>query len=104
MNIDDLSTRIERVSYDYEQTHGIERSSDWFMLKLHEELGELTQAYLQLKGQARDKGHTKEQLELTIQEEVADVFAHIVLFARHNGVDIESALAAKWFKYLPETY
>lgn len=95
----ELSEKIEAVSLDYARTHAIVRTPDWYLLKLHEELGELTQAYLKLNGQARAKGATEEELLARLHEETADVFSHILLFARNNGVDVERALD-KWFKFL----
>lgn len=100
MTLHELSEKVERVSKDYEQTHSIERTPDWYLLKLHEELGELTQAYLKLNGQARAKGLSEEELRTQLTEEVADVFSHILLFARSNGVNLEEALEKKWFKFL----
>ncbi|MBX7154224.1 MAG: pyrophosphatase [Candidatus Kapaibacterium sp.] len=101
MTVKELTAKIEQVSQDYEQTHNITRTADWYLLKLHEELGELTQAYLQLNGQARDKGFTEEQLRTKLTEEIADVFSHILLFAHNNNVNLLEALDKKWFKFLP---
>lgn len=32
---------------------------------------------------------------------LADVLAMLLLYARQNGIDLDAALARKWFKYLP---
>lgn len=34
---------------------------------------------------------------------LADKLAMLLLFARHNGIDLDAALARKWFKYLQQT-
>ena len=60
---------------------------------------ELTQAYLQVTGQGRDKGRSAEELEADLQAEVADVLAMLLLFARHHGVDVNEALERKWVAY-----
>jgi len=41
-----LSARVEQVSAGYAREFGIQRDDDWFVLKLAEEVGELTSAYL----------------------------------------------------------
>ena len=56
---------------------------------LQEEVGELTQAFLMRAGQARDKGHSPDQLEENFRAELADVLAHVLLMARNHGVDLD---------------
>jgi NTP pyrophosphatase (non-canonical NTP hydrolase) len=76
--------------------HGIERDATWFLLKLQEEVGELTQAFLMKTGQARDKGRTSAELDAGFRAELADVLCHVLLLARHHGVDLDAAVADKW--------
>jgi NTP pyrophosphatase (non-canonical NTP hydrolase) len=35
-----------------------------------------------------------------MEDEAADLFAQVLLFCRHNGIDLEAALARKWFSHL----
>ncbi len=56
MDIAVLQRQVEAVSALYAQRNAIERTDDWHLLKLGEEVGELTQAYLSRSGQSRDKG------------------------------------------------
>ena len=93
------SDEVEQISQQYAERYGVERTSPWFLLKLQEEVGELTQAYLQVTGQGRDKGRSAEELEADLQAEVADVLAMLLLFARHHGVDVDEALERKWVAY-----
>lgn len=46
MEIQQLGRQIEEVSAHYASKHAVNRSDDWLVLKLNEEVGELTQAYL----------------------------------------------------------
>ena len=75
-----LADRIAQVSDVYAARTGVTRDDDWYALKLMEEAGE----------QARD-------------DEAADLFAMVVLYCRHNGIDIEAALERKWFMHLKAT-
>jgi NTP pyrophosphatase (non-canonical NTP hydrolase) len=93
------SDEVEEISQQYAARFGVERTSPWFLLKLQEEVGELTQAYLQTTGQGRDKGRSASELRDDLQAEVADVLAMLLLFARHHGVDVEEALDRKWLAY-----
>ncbi|MEU4603142.1 hypothetical protein AB0F43_09205 [Kribbella sp. NPDC023972] len=56
MELGELAERLEKISARYEERVGFARNADWFLLKLQEEVGELTQAYLQHTGRGRSKG------------------------------------------------
>ena len=101
MNLRQLEQELEDVSERYAETNGIERDSNWYTLRLHEEVGELTQAYLMKMGQARSKSLSQVQIEENFKAEIADVFAHVLLLARHHGVDIEGAVEDKWLRWHP---
>jgi hypothetical protein len=57
VDLHELTAHVEHVSRQSAERYGIARNSDWHILKLHEEVGELTQAHLMRQGQARRKGH-----------------------------------------------
>ncbi|UZX04792.1 pyrophosphatase [Arthrobacter sp. CDRTa11] len=101
MDMNLLAQELEEVSVEYAGKNGIERDSNWFTLKLHEELGELTQAYLMKTGQARRKGLTDAQIEMTFEAEIADVFAHVLLLAKYHDVDVIEAVEDKWLRWHP---
>jgi len=92
----DLTRRFEEVSYRYAETHGLTRDADWFLLKLLEEAGELTQAANRLSGRGRPKGRTPEEVHESLADETADLLGHLLLFAHFHGVDLEAAIARKW--------
>ncbi len=100
MNFDEIHRKVVQVSDDYTKEIWIERTPDWYMLKLQEELWELTQAYLG-KGIEKDKKWlSSQQSRDQFEAELADVFWHIILLAHSENVNIEAALQKKWFKYL----
>ena len=100
MTFEELSERIGRVGDYYARTHGIDRDPDWYLLKLTEELGELTAEHLLLTGRSRQApdstGGTREALE----NEAADLFGHLVLYLRANDIDIVKAIEHKWLRHL----
>jgi len=96
MEIGELVAAVERVSSGYAARFDITRDADWFLLKLHEELGELTQAHLMLTGQARTKGRTEGEIDQSFRAEVADVLSHALLLARHHGIDVVEEVRRKW--------
>ena len=50
MDLHRLSDDLETISQRYAHTFGIRRDATWFLLKLQEEVGELTQAFLMQSG------------------------------------------------------
>ncbi|MEZ4741075.1 MAG: pyrophosphatase [Bdellovibrionota bacterium] len=100
MNIDNLIQSVESISKVYAMKHGIERSSDWFLLKLQEELGELTQAHLKVSGRARKKDLSDSEIKAALAAEAADVLCHVLLYAMHHNIDLNKAVEKKWLAWL----
>ncbi|GGT46962.1 pyrophosphatase [Nonomuraea spiralis] len=102
MDLRRLGHDVQRVSDRYAGRLGIVRDDAWYLLKLQEEVGELTQAYLMRAGQARTRGLTPEEIEAGFRAELADVLCHVLLMARHHGVDLEAEVTRKWLTWLPD--
>ncbi|MGW6277667.1 pyrophosphatase [Kribbella sp. NPDC055071] len=96
MDLTELSGRLEKLSIRYCEDLGFDRDPDWFLLKLQEEMGELTQAYLQHTGRARPKGLTPEEIRAGFHQEFADVFCQLLLLARQYDVDLPREIEQKW--------
>jgi NTP pyrophosphatase (non-canonical NTP hydrolase) len=103
VDLQEVAASVERVSRRYASTFGIERTSDWHILKLHEEVGELTQVHLMRQGQARPKGHTAAELDDKLADEIADVLCHALLLAEHHQVDLLAAIRRKWLSRMEPT-
>jgi NTP pyrophosphatase (non-canonical NTP hydrolase) len=91
-----LQRQFEIASAAYAAANGLERDSDWFVLKLHEEIGELTQVWNRLSGRGRRHGRSEDELRESLADEAADVLGHILLFAETNGLDLAAAVERKW--------
>ncbi|MEZ2222248.1 pyrophosphatase [Rhizobium sp. RCC_161_2] len=96
-----LIQQFEKASANYATANGVERDDDWFVLKLQEEMGELTQIWNRTTGRGRRKGMTDEELATALADETADVLGHILLFAHRNGLDLAAAVERKW-QFRPE--
>lgn len=91
-----LADQFEISSVRYAEANGIERDADWFLLKLQEEMGELTQAWNRLTGRGRRRGRTQEELDRDLADEAADLLGHILLLVRRNDIDLAAAIERKW--------
>ncbi|MBQ2260736.1 MAG: hypothetical protein II336_05150 [Loktanella sp.] len=99
-SIDALSDLSQAVSDIYAERFGINRDAVWHLAKLGEELGELQAAFLKRNGQGRAT-QDADALHRAMEDEVADLFAQLLLFARWQDIDIPTAVARKWGQYLP---
>ncbi len=81
----------------YAARFDVPRSSEWTLLKLSEEVGELTGAWLQSVGQSRGAADLS-----AVSDEFADVLGFLLVFAAREGIDPAAALSQKWGAYLPE--
>jgi NTP pyrophosphatase (non-canonical NTP hydrolase) len=79
VELGELAERLEKISARYEERVGFARNADWFLLKLQEEVGELTQAYL--------------------HQEFADPLCQLLLFAKQHDVDLPAEIDSKWLVY-----
>ena len=98
MDINKLAKKVEEVSKSYSKEFGINRDNDWFIFKIQEELGELTQKYLMLTKRGRQKRFSEEEIRKQFEFEMADLVCCVLLFANHNKVDLIKDIEEKWFK------
>lgn len=96
----ELSDLVAEVSDIYAANNNIARDDEWYVLKLQEELGELTAEYLRSTGRGRLKGLDPDKVRSALEDEAADMLAMLLLFARNNDIDLDAALSRKWFQYL----
>ncbi|SCL37474.1 NTP pyrophosphatase, house-cleaning of non-canonical NTPs [Micromonospora pallida] len=101
MELSELTDAVETVSRNYARRHGITQDATWFLLKLQEEVGELTQAFLMRTGQARDKGLSAQEIDERFRAELADVLCQVLVMARHHGVDLRTEVERKWLRWRP---
>jgi NTP pyrophosphatase (non-canonical NTP hydrolase) len=95
MTIKDLSDRFELIAKAYSEKLNFTRDDNWYLMKLQEEIGEVTQSYLRMQGKARKHGKSDEELKEAFAKELADAFTMILLVARNHKIDLEKEIKAK---------
>ena len=99
MDLKDLQADVLRISDIYAAEHNIDRDRDWALLKLQEELGELTAEHLRVTGRARGAPDSQ-----ALGDEAADVLGMLLIYCARAGVDLNQAMQRKWLKWLePQT-
>ena len=99
-HLTELTDKVVAVSDLYAARCNINRDDDWYALKLQEEAGELVAEYLRASGRARLKDQSADEVKAAMADEAADLLAQLLLFSRHNGIDLVAALERKWFAWL----
>ena len=90
-----LQADILRISDIYAREHSIDRDRDWALLKLQEELGELTAEHLRLTQRARGAADAQ-----ALADEAADVLGMLLIYCDRAGVDLNAAMQRKWLRWL----
>ncbi len=93
-----LQADVLRISDIYAREHSIDRDRDWALLKLQEELGELTAEHLRMSGRARGAADADK-----LGDEAADVLGMLLIYCQTAGVDIEQAMQRKWLHWLEKS-
>ncbi len=91
-----FTDRLKAISDRYGRVHSIDRSGDWHLLKVQEEMGELTQAYLAMTGRSR---RSVDGARHDVAMEMADVMCMLLLMARDQGIDLNAAITEKWLRW-----
>lgn len=97
MEFKDLQAKILETELSYGKKFGIDIDEDYTLLKLYEEMGELSQAILINRKKCRpEKYPGPEVAKEKLAEEMADVLGLLVTNAKLLDIDIEKALEKKW--------
>lgn len=96
-----LAERLERVSASHAERFSIRRDDDWHLLKLHAELGELTEAWLKLSGRGRRVGTDSAMLRSQLGDEAADLLCQLLVFSRRFEIDLGTSIRRKWLLFDP---
>lgn len=98
MDLKALQADVLRISDIYAAEHAIDRDRDWALLKLQEELGELTAEHLRLSGRARGEPDAAK-----LADEAADVLGMLLIYCDGAGIDLDQAMRRKWLAWLDQT-
>ena len=82
---------------NYGKQYNITIDQDFALLKLYEEVGELSQAVLIHRKKSRPEKHLAEEISKEeVAKELADVLGMVMVNAHVMNIDLEEAITKKW--------
>lgn len=92
-----IQERILQNAKKYSEQYGISYDASFCMIKLMEEVGELSEALLTSMHKSRPEKYISEKVsQERIASELADVFAMTIICADVMNIDIASEVLKKW--------
>lgn len=92
MNIKEAAQHCNKAWSQYAKKFNIHRDDEFYLFKLQEELGELTRAFLELRGSENKGNLTQDELHRKFASDVASMVGNALILAEHFEVDLESIL------------
>jgi NTP pyrophosphatase (non-canonical NTP hydrolase) len=94
MDLEEAARYCEAGWNAYAKAHNIERDDVFYLLKIQEELGELTRRFLELRKQ--ESTSNTESLREKFGGDCASLVGNALILSSHFGVDLERHLREKF--------
>lgn len=96
MTLMEAALHCEKARKNYAEKNNIKRDKYFYLLKMQEELGELSRRFLELNGSEKAKTTNLEELKKKFEEDCASVVRNALILALHFNVDLEKKLKEKF--------
>jgi NTP pyrophosphatase (non-canonical NTP hydrolase) len=95
MDLQETALHCEKAWSQYAKKFQINRDDVFYLFKMQEELGELTRAFLELRGSEKNSKFSKDELKKKFASDVASLVGNALILALHFDVDLEANIRAK---------
>lgn len=93
----DIQNIVLENAKQYSKDYNIEYDTNFCIIKLMEEVGELSEALLTSMHKSRPEKYVSEEVsQQCVASELSDVFAMTIICAHAMGVDLQAELLKKW--------
>jgi NTP pyrophosphatase (non-canonical NTP hydrolase) len=96
MNLIEAGIYCDNAWSQFAEKFGIRRDDEFYLFKLQEELGELSRAFLELRGSEKRHTDSMETLKKKFDEDVAVLIGNALILAKHFEVDVEKNIKEKF--------
>jgi NTP pyrophosphatase (non-canonical NTP hydrolase) len=96
MNLKEAALHCEKAWSQFAEKFQIHRDDEFYLFKMQEELGELTRAFLELRGSEKTSKTTAEELKKQLASDIASLVGNALILALHFDVDLEATIKHKF--------
>jgi NTP pyrophosphatase (non-canonical NTP hydrolase) len=96
MNLREVSLLCEKAWSQHAAKFHINRDDVFYLLKMQEELGELTRTFLELRGSEKKRTTNIDELKKQFAADIAVLIGNALILAHHFDVDLEANIKAKF--------
>lgn len=96
MNLKEAALHCSKAWNQYADKFKIERDDEFYLFKMQEELGELTRAFLELRGSEKKSKATGDELKKAFASDVASLVGNALILALHFDIDLEQNIKDKF--------
>jgi NTP pyrophosphatase (non-canonical NTP hydrolase) len=96
MNLKEIALHCEKAWDQYAEKFQIHRDDEFYLLKMQEELGELSRAFLELRGSEKKRKSSPEELKKKFADDIAVLVGNALILAHHFNIDLETTIKSKF--------
>ncbi len=98
MELKYIQQKVRENTLNYSKNYNIPLDENFLAIKLHEEVGEFSEALLNKQRKCRpEKLLNEEEAKTALGEEIADIIGMALVNAQIHNLDVESILQTKRF-------
>ena len=103
MEFKEIKEKVIKTAENYCEKYNVKLDEDFAILKLYEEVGELSQDILIHRKKCRpEKYVSQEKSKEELGKELADVLGILITLSHLLDIDLEDALNKKWIERVKE--
>jgi NTP pyrophosphatase (non-canonical NTP hydrolase) len=96
MNLKEAALHCDKAWGQYAEKFKIRRYDEFYLLKMQEELGELSRAFLELRGSEKQRKISSDELKKKFAADIAVLVGNALILAHHFDVDLEATIKEKF--------
>ena len=96
MNLKEAALHCDKAWGQYAEKFQIRRYDEFYLLKMQEELGELSRAFLELRGSEKQRKTSPDELKKKFAADIAVLVGNALILAHHFDVDLEATIKEKF--------
>jgi hypothetical protein len=94
-----LTTKVRGILARAKTPLDVDIDSDWYVMRLQEELTDLTKKYLAMTGRTSEGISSQDHAKKEFSNEISDVLCLTLLLADRCKINLKDSIQRKWYAY-----